>query len=180
MIYESCIILDPQLDEEARTAAIDKIKGALTEAGAEFVNESLWGMRKLAYPIQKKNDGFYVVLFYRLPKVGETLVTLERNCKYDDNIFRIMTVTVPENVLNVAVCSPSPWLWSVALPSSLARTGAAAENTSSHASETMAKDRVFECMAASSEGRPYPKIGPSSGGFHGDRRKARFVSVFTL
>ena len=60
--YETVFILTPVLSEAQTKEAVKKFKDILKTEGAEIVNEEMWGLRKLAYPIQKKSTGFYVLL----------------------------------------------------------------------------------------------------------------------
>ena len=60
--YETVFILTPVLSDIQMKEAVEKFKGVLLEAGAKIVNEENWGLRKLAYPIQKKSTGFYQLL----------------------------------------------------------------------------------------------------------------------
>ena len=62
--YETVFILTPVLSDDQMKEAVEKFKGILAENGAELVNEELWGLRKLAYPIQKKSTGFYLSLIH--------------------------------------------------------------------------------------------------------------------
>ena len=57
--YETVFILTPVLSDVQMKEAVEKFKGILTAEGAEIVNEENWGLKKLAYPIQKKSTGFY-------------------------------------------------------------------------------------------------------------------------
>jgi small subunit ribosomal protein S6 len=95
-IYESCVILSPKLADPEIDATVDKLKDILVAGGAEIREVARWGRRKLAYLIEKFEDGFYVVLFYKLDKAGQTLVNFDRACKYDDNILRSMTLKLEE------------------------------------------------------------------------------------
>ena len=65
--YESVIILTPLLSEDAAKETIAKFKNILTEGGAEIVAEDNWGLKKLAYPIQKKTTGFYHLTEFKAP-----------------------------------------------------------------------------------------------------------------
>ena len=57
--YETVFILTPVLSEAQMKEAVEKFTKVLTDNGATIVNEEIWGLRKLAYPIQKKSTGFY-------------------------------------------------------------------------------------------------------------------------
>ncbi|GHT04474.1 30S ribosomal protein S6 [Bacteroidia bacterium] len=87
--YETVFILTPVLSEAQTKEAVDKFKGILTAEGAEIVNEELWGLRKLAYPIQKKSTGFYVLLEFKAKP--ETVATLELQYRRDERVIRFLT-----------------------------------------------------------------------------------------
>jgi len=57
--YEAVFILTPVLSDVQMKEAVEKFKSLLEQEGAEIVNVENWGLRKLAYPIQKKSTGFY-------------------------------------------------------------------------------------------------------------------------
>ena len=87
--YETVFILTPVLSEEQMKEAVEKFKGFLVENGAEIINEELWGLRKLAYPIQKKSTGFYVLLEY---KAEPTIVKkLDVAFRRDERVIRFLT-----------------------------------------------------------------------------------------
>ena len=65
--YESVIILTPLLSEDAVKEVITKFKNILIEGGAEIVHEDNWGLRKLAYPIEKKTTGYYHLTEFKAP-----------------------------------------------------------------------------------------------------------------
>ena len=70
--------------------AVEKFKGILTKNGAEIINEELWGMKKLAYPIEKKSTGFYVLVEF---KAEPTVIkTLEVNYRRDERVIRYITI----------------------------------------------------------------------------------------
>ncbi len=60
--YETVFILTPVLSDDQMKEAVEKFTGVLTDNGATIVNTELWGLRKLAYPIQKKSTGFYALV----------------------------------------------------------------------------------------------------------------------
>ena len=62
--YETVFILTPVLSEPQMKEAVEKFKKVLTDNGATIENEELWGMRKLAYPINYETDGYYVLYTY--------------------------------------------------------------------------------------------------------------------
>lgn len=91
--YEVMLILDPALEDDKKDATVETVKGII-EAEGEVGNVDTWGMRKLAYPIQKKSEGYYVVIEFKaqptLPK------ELDRRLKISDNVMRHMIVNKDE------------------------------------------------------------------------------------
>ena len=95
--YESVIILTPLLSEDAVKEVIAKFNNILTEGGAEIVYEDNWGLRKLAYPIQKKSTGYYHLTEYKAP--GELISKLEVFYKRDERIMRFLTVSLDKHAI---------------------------------------------------------------------------------
>ena len=62
MHYETGFILTPVLSDVQAKEAVEKFSKVLTDNGATIVNTEDWGLRKLAYPIQKKSTGFYTLI----------------------------------------------------------------------------------------------------------------------
>ena len=83
--YEVLFIIDPALEDEKKEATIEAVKEIIAADG-EVGNVDVWGMRKLAYPIQKKSEGYYVVIEFQgnpsLPK------ELDRRLRISDNVMR--------------------------------------------------------------------------------------------
>ena len=87
--YETVFILTPVLSDVQMKEAVEKFKALLVEEGAEIINEENWGLKKLAYPIQKKSTGFYQLIeFNAEPSVIEKL---EINFRRDERIIRFLT-----------------------------------------------------------------------------------------
>ena len=87
--YETVFILTPVLSEAQMKEAVEKFKTILTDNGAAIVNEENWGLRKLAYPIQKKSTGFYTLVeFDAEPSV---IKKLEVAFRRDEKIIRFLT-----------------------------------------------------------------------------------------
>ena len=91
--YEVMFILDPTLEDDKKEATVETVKGIIEGAG-EVGNVDVWGMRKLAYPIQKKTEGYYVVIEFKaqpeLPK------ELDRRMKISDNVIRHLIINKDE------------------------------------------------------------------------------------
>ncbi|MDY6038271.1 MAG: 30S ribosomal protein S6 [Eubacterium sp.] len=87
--YEVMFIIDPTLEDEKKDAAVERVKEIIAAEG-EVGNVDVWGMRKLAYPIQKKNEGYYVVIDF---KAEPTLpAELDRRLKISDDFMRHIIV----------------------------------------------------------------------------------------
>jgi small subunit ribosomal protein S6 len=87
--YETVFIVTPVLSESQMKEAVSKFTQFLTEHGAEVVHAENWGLRKLAYPIQKKTTGFYNLLEF---KADSTIVDkLETEYRRDERIIRFLT-----------------------------------------------------------------------------------------
>ena len=87
--YETVFILTPVLSDAQMKEAVEKFKGVLTDNGATIVNEENWGLRKLAYPIQKKSTGFYTLIeFDAEPTIVKILETAFRR---DEKVLRFLT-----------------------------------------------------------------------------------------
>ena len=70
--------------------AVNKFKGVLTKAGAEIISEENWGLKKLAYTIDKKNTGFYVLIEFKAEP--QVLKTLEVAYRREEKVLRFLTV----------------------------------------------------------------------------------------
>ncbi|PVZ14117.1 30S ribosomal protein S6 [Porphyromonas loveana] len=87
--YETVFILTPVLSDAQMKEAVEKFTTLLKQEGATIVNEENWGLRKLAYPIQKKSTGFYqLVEFQANPEV---IAKLETNFRRDERVIRFLT-----------------------------------------------------------------------------------------
>ena len=87
--YETVFILTPVLSDAQMKEAVEKFTTVLTENGASIVNEELWGLRKLAYPIQKKSTGFYCLLEFK----GEPTIVKKLDVAFrrDERVIRYLT-----------------------------------------------------------------------------------------
>ena len=74
--YETVFILTPVLSDEQMKETAAKFKKVLTEQGAEIVNEEAWGLKKMAYAIQKKSTGFYCLVEFKAEP--EVIVKLDK------------------------------------------------------------------------------------------------------
>ena len=95
--YETVIILNPVLSQDQVTETVEKFKKILTDTGSEIVYENNWGLRKLAYPIQKKNTGFYYLIEFKA--AGELINKVETEFRRDERIMRFLTVKLDKHAI---------------------------------------------------------------------------------
>ena len=88
--YETVFILTPVLSDEQTKEAVAKFKKILTDKGAEIVNDEAWGLKKLAYQIEKKTSGFYYLMEFNAEP--EVISTIETAFRRDEKVIRFMTV----------------------------------------------------------------------------------------
>ena len=91
--YETLFIVDLSLGDEGVRALIDKFVGMITENG-QITETAEWGKRRLAYPINDLNEGYYVLVNFTAP--AEFPDELERVFHITDGIMRSMTIRVGE------------------------------------------------------------------------------------
>lgn len=91
--YEVMFIIQAALEEDKKQAAIEMVKEIITADG-EVGKVSVWGNRKLAYPIQKQNEGYYVVIeFTASPELPKEL---GRRFKISDSFIRHIIINKDE------------------------------------------------------------------------------------
>ena len=95
--YETVFILTPVLSDDQMKEAVKKYEDYLANAGAEIVHEEHWGMRKLAYPIQKKSTGFYQLIEYKAE--GDVIANVETELKRDERVLRFLTVKLDKHAV---------------------------------------------------------------------------------
>ncbi|MBX2966966.1 MAG: 30S ribosomal protein S6 [Cyclobacteriaceae bacterium] len=95
--YETVFILNPVLSEDQMKDTVEKFVKVLKKGNADILNIEHWGLRKLAYPIQKKSTGFYnLIEFSAAPELIETLETEFRR---DESVMRFLTITLDKYAL---------------------------------------------------------------------------------
>ncbi|MBR3178666.1 MAG: 30S ribosomal protein S6 [Clostridia bacterium] len=86
--YEVLYVITPELDDEANQSVQDKFAKIITDNGGEIEKTDVWGKRRLAYAIDYKTEGFYVLVnFNANPELPREL---ERNLRNDERIMRYM------------------------------------------------------------------------------------------
>ena len=98
--YELMVILDPEIDERTVAPSLDKFLGVVRGAGGSIENVDIWGKRRLAYEIQKKNEGIYAVVnFTANPAATQEL---DRQLKLSEAVMRTKVLRAEEAVARVA------------------------------------------------------------------------------
>lgn len=88
--YETGFVLSPALSEEETTQFIQQMSEVVAQRNGRMIKQDIWGKRRLAYPIKRFQDGFYV--FFTYEGGGEVSAELERRFKQTDAVIRFMTV----------------------------------------------------------------------------------------
>jgi len=88
--YETLFVVKPTLTDEETKAQIEKNIAIITDNGGEIVAIDDMGMRKLAYPVEKNERGYYTVVYYMAP--GTAIAEFERQMRYNEDILKFMTV----------------------------------------------------------------------------------------
>jgi len=88
--YETVFIATPVLSESQMKEAVAKFKKIITDSKGEIVYEEDWGLKKLAYPIQKKSTGFYHLIEFRAEP--DLIAKLEVEYRRDERILRFLTM----------------------------------------------------------------------------------------
>ena len=98
--YETVFILTPVLSEDQTKEAVTKFKDLLKKGSGKIRHEESWGMRKLAYPIQKKSSGFYHLIEFESDPAF--IDKLETEYRRDERIIRFLTVAMDKHHVSFA------------------------------------------------------------------------------
>jgi len=99
--YETVFIATPVLSEAQMKEAVEKFLGILKDGGAEIVHEENWGLKKLAYPIQKKSTGFYYLVEFKAE--GNVIQKLETEYRRDERIIRFLTFKMDKYAVEYSI-----------------------------------------------------------------------------
>lgn len=88
--YEIMFILSTQLTDEEKQAGVKLVEDTLAKAGAVEIKTEVWGERKLAYPIKKKENGYYVLTLFQMDGIG--LTEVEAKLNITESILKYMIV----------------------------------------------------------------------------------------
>ncbi|MBO4213641.1 MAG: 30S ribosomal protein S6 [Lachnospiraceae bacterium] len=92
--YELALVLNAKLEDDARSAKLEKIKEMIAHFGGTITNVDDWGKKKLAYEIQKMSEGFYY--FIQFDAEATTPAELEERLRIEENVIRYLCVRQDE------------------------------------------------------------------------------------
>jgi small subunit ribosomal protein S6 len=98
--YETVFIATPVLSEIQMKEAVQKFKNIITENEGVIVHEENWGLKKLAYPIQKKSTGFYYLIEFQ--GSGDLIEKIELQYRRDERILRFLTFKMEKYAVKYA------------------------------------------------------------------------------
>jgi small subunit ribosomal protein S6 len=95
--YETVFILNPVLSEDQAKDTVDKFVKVLKKTGADVINIEQWGLKRLAYPINKKSTGFYNLVEFKAE--SSVIDTLETEYRRDESIMRFLTTVLDKHAI---------------------------------------------------------------------------------
>tara|TARA_B100000886_G_scaffold38512_1_gene23928 strand:- start:750 stop:1097 length:348 start_codon:yes stop_codon:yes gene_type:complete len=101
--YESVFILNPALSEDQVKDSIKKYEKFLNDNGCNIIDIENWGLKKLAYSIQKKLSGFYALIDFEYDSDTNVIDLYETELKRDERIMRYLNVSLDKDANNWAV-----------------------------------------------------------------------------
>jgi len=90
--YETVFIVTPVLSDAQMKETVKKFKDLITGEGGEIVNDEDWGLKKLAYPIQKKTTGYYYLIEFKAS--GAFIKKFETEYRRDERVIRFLTFSM--------------------------------------------------------------------------------------
>jgi small subunit ribosomal protein S6 len=118
-IYETTFIVNAGLDDPQIDAIIEKVKEVITKHGGEIMELAKWGRKRFAYPIKKKNNGFYVLCEFTSP--SDIVSKLERHFQLDENILRFLIIALDKKALQARISASD--LMKQATPATVSTSG---------------------------------------------------------
>ena len=88
--YELAVVVSAKIEDDERTATIDKVKATIERFGGQITNVDDWGKRRLAYEVQKMKEAFYY--FIQFDAESTTPVEVENRVRIMDNVIRYLCV----------------------------------------------------------------------------------------
>ncbi len=98
-IYEELFIVRPDAAEDEINALLDQLRPIITNGGGTIEKEDRWGVRRLAYRVEKRGEGFYILLQFTAPP--ENVRELERRLRVSDMVLKFLTVRIDEKLKKI-------------------------------------------------------------------------------
>ncbi len=99
--YESVFIATPVLSEAQLDELFGKFQGVITENGGQIVNAEAWGLKKLAYAIQKKTTGYYFLIEFA--GEGDLIEKLEKQYRRDERVIRFLSFRQDKHAVEYSI-----------------------------------------------------------------------------
>ncbi len=99
--YETVFIATPVLSEAQLDELFGKFQGVITENGGQIVNAEAWGLKKLAYAIQKKTTGYYFLIEFT--GEGDLIVKLEKQYRRDERVIRFLSFRQDKHAVEYSI-----------------------------------------------------------------------------
>ena len=96
-IYETTFIVNATLDDAQIDAVIEKVKEVIVKNGGDVRSLEKWGRKRLAYTVDKKNNGFYAFFEFKIP--GDLIAKMDRHYQLDEQIIRYLTIQLDKKAL---------------------------------------------------------------------------------
>lgn len=98
-IYEELFIVRPDITEEEVDPIVDQVRSTVTNAGGTVDKVEKWGVRKLAYRVEKRNEGYYILV--QFTSTPDTVKEIERRLRVNDAILKFITVRIDEKLKKI-------------------------------------------------------------------------------
>lgn len=95
--YETVFIVNASLDDPQIDVVIEKTKEYIVKQGGEIQNVDKWGRKRLTYQIQKKNTGFFVLIYFSA--AGDVISKLTRFYQLEEQIIRYLTIVLDKKAI---------------------------------------------------------------------------------
>ncbi len=95
--YENIVIFDPSLNEESLDQSISSVTNLISQNGGEILKIDRWGLRKLAYELNKRKQGIYVLFLFKVP--SEFIKKLESYYRLQDTVVKFMIIKLGKKEL---------------------------------------------------------------------------------
>jgi small subunit ribosomal protein S6 len=98
-IYEELFIVRPDATDEEIDPLIEQLSGVITSRGGKIEKTDKWGVRKLAYRVEKRNEGYYILM--QFSAAPDSVKELERRLRVNDMVMKFITVRIDEKLKKI-------------------------------------------------------------------------------